>query len=80
MLVCEGVCGDMYAMMCMCVCRTSEFLWQEGHTAHSNETDAKDTALQALNMYRDMCKVHSYCTYSVMTVTLIPVYVCLYVM
>jgi prolyl-tRNA synthetase len=28
--------------------RTSEFLWQEGHTAHATEADARDYALQIL--------------------------------
>jgi prolyl-tRNA synthetase len=33
--------------------RTSEFLWQEGHTAHSNEEEARDYALRILNeVYR----------------------------
>lgn len=29
--------------------RTSEFLWQEGHTAHATEQDARDYALQILH-------------------------------
>jgi prolyl-tRNA synthetase len=29
--------------------RTSEFLWQEGHTAHATESDARAYALQILN-------------------------------
>src|SRR6202790_666605 len=33
--------------------RTSEFLWQEGHTAHATEGDARDYALRILNdVYR----------------------------
>ncbi|MEM7664482.1 MAG: proline--tRNA ligase [Pseudomonadota bacterium] len=32
--------------------RTSEFLWQEGHTAHANETEAKAETHRALEMYR----------------------------
>jgi len=32
--------------------RTSEFLWQEGHTAHLDRTDAMDETLRALEMYR----------------------------
>jgi prolyl-tRNA synthetase len=33
--------------------RTSEFLWQEGHTAHASEADARDYALRILNeVYR----------------------------
>jgi prolyl-tRNA synthetase len=33
--------------------RTSEFLWQEGHTAHENEEDARRESLQMLEIYRD---------------------------
>ncbi len=33
--------------------RTSEFLWQEGHTAHANEEDAEAETLQMLEVYRD---------------------------
>lgn len=33
--------------------RTSEFLWQEGHTAHSNEEEAEAETLQMLDVYRD---------------------------
>ncbi|MCJ2186350.1 proline--tRNA ligase [Novosphingobium beihaiensis] len=33
--------------------RTSEFLWQEGHTAHANRDDAMEETLRALEMYRD---------------------------
>ncbi len=32
--------------------RTSEFLWQEGHTAHIDATDAMAETLRALEMYR----------------------------
>ena len=32
--------------------RTSEFLWQEGHTAHANRDEAMDETLRALEMYR----------------------------
>lgn len=31
--------------------RTSEFLWQEGHTAHSSAEEARDFALQMLDVY-----------------------------
>ncbi|ACB84031.1 proline--tRNA ligase [Natranaerobius thermophilus] len=33
--------------------RTSEFLWQEGHTAHRTEEDAEEEALQMLDVYKD---------------------------
>ena len=32
--------------------RTSEFLWQEGHTAHRNIEDAEERTLQMLEVYR----------------------------
>jgi prolyl-tRNA synthetase len=32
--------------------RTSEFLWQEGHTAHADSDDAMAETLRALEMYR----------------------------
>ena len=32
--------------------RTSEFLWQEGHTAHADRDDAMRETLRALEMYR----------------------------
>jgi prolyl-tRNA synthetase len=36
--------------------RTSEFLWQEGHTAHANRDDAMAETLRALEMYRDFAE------------------------
>jgi len=33
--------------------RTSEFLWQEGHTVHETAEEAKDETLQMLYIYRD---------------------------
>ncbi|MBV9550750.1 MAG: proline--tRNA ligase [Alphaproteobacteria bacterium] len=32
--------------------RTTEFLWQEGHTAHANEAEARAETMQCLEMYR----------------------------
>jgi prolyl-tRNA synthetase len=32
--------------------RTSEFLWQEGHTAHATAEEARDETLQMLEVYR----------------------------
>ena len=32
--------------------RTSEFLWQEGHTAHADEAEAKEHTLTMLEVYR----------------------------
>ncbi len=33
--------------------RTSEFLWQEGHTAHETEEEARAETMQMLGIYRD---------------------------
>ncbi|EXX92220.1 proline--tRNA ligase, partial [Paenibacillus darwinianus] len=33
--------------------RTSEFLWQEGHTAHENEEEAREETMRMLDIYRD---------------------------
>ena len=33
--------------------RTTEFLWQEGHTAHATLQEATDMALEALELYKD---------------------------
>ena len=33
--------------------RTSEFLWQEGHTMHSTEEEAREETLQMLKVYED---------------------------
>lgn len=36
--------------------RGSEFLWQEGHTMHATEKEARDETLQMLNVYNDLGK------------------------
>src|SRR5579872_2702242 len=36
--------------------RTSEFLWQEGHTAHADADEAMAEALMILEMYRDFAE------------------------
>ncbi|MDE2437161.1 MAG: proline--tRNA ligase [Sphingomonadales bacterium] len=36
--------------------RTSEFLWQEGHTAHTDRADAMAETLRALEMYRSFAE------------------------
>jgi prolyl-tRNA synthetase len=33
--------------------RTTEFLWQEGHTAHETEAEAQDETLKILELYKD---------------------------
>ena len=34
--------------------RTSEFLWQEGHTAHSTATEAQEETLKILDIYKNV--------------------------
>ena len=36
--------------------RTSEFLWQEGHTAHATEKEARTEALKILSIYKDVAE------------------------
>ncbi|HIN09654.1 MAG TPA: proline--tRNA ligase [Phycisphaerales bacterium] len=36
--------------------RTTEFLWQEGHTAHATEQEAIDETLQILDIYADFAE------------------------
>jgi prolyl-tRNA synthetase len=36
--------------------RTSEFLWQEGHTAHIDEADARAETMRMLEVYRDFAE------------------------
>jgi prolyl-tRNA synthetase len=38
--------------------RTSEFLWQEGHTAHATEKEAIAEAEQMMNVYADFAENH----------------------
>jgi prolyl-tRNA synthetase len=33
--------------------RTTEFLWQEGHTAHATEQEAREEVLRMLEVYRE---------------------------
>jgi prolyl-tRNA synthetase len=35
--------------------RSSEFLWQEGHTAHATKEEAVETAREMLDAYADLC-------------------------
>ena len=34
--------------------RNSEFLWQEGHTAHVSEKEAEDQVIMILNIYKNL--------------------------
>src|SRR5512146_3366952 len=36
--------------------RTSEFLWQEGHTAHETEADAREETMRILEIYRSFAE------------------------
>jgi prolyl-tRNA synthetase len=36
--------------------RTSEFLWQEGHTAHATEAEAHEEVLRMLDVYREVAE------------------------
>jgi prolyl-tRNA synthetase len=38
--------------------RTSEFLWQEGHTAHASPEEAMDRTLQMLDIYGKLARDH----------------------
>lgn len=38
--------------------RTSEFLWQEGHTCHSTWQEAEDEVLQMLGVYKEIIEEH----------------------
>lgn len=38
--------------------RTSEFLWQEGHTAHATEKEALEEAEQMMHVYADFAENH----------------------
>src|SRR5512142_407731 len=36
--------------------RTTEFLWQEGHTAHETDVEAEEETLKILDLYADVCE------------------------
>jgi len=36
--------------------RTTEFLWQEGHTAHADEKDAREETMRMLGVYADFAR------------------------
>lgn len=36
--------------------RSAEFLWQEGHTAHATQEEARQRTIQMLNVYADFCE------------------------
>src|SRR5262249_31541685 len=46
----NGVLWETCTRPCL---RTTEFLWQEGHTAHETETEAEEEALKILALYKE---------------------------
>jgi len=36
--------------------RTTEFLWQEGHTAHATQKEAEKETIKMLNVYEEFCR------------------------
>ena len=36
--------------------RTTEFLWQEGHTCHETAEEAQEETLKILDMYKEFCR------------------------
>ena len=36
--------------------RTTEFLWQEGHTVHANEAEAREETMRMLDVYADFAE------------------------
>ena len=38
--------------------RTSEFLWQEGHTAHETEAEAMEETMRILDIYAEFAEKH----------------------
>lgn len=36
--------------------RTSEFLWQEGHTCHRTDSEAQEETMRMLEVYREFCE------------------------
>src|SRR6188768_546580 len=38
--------------------RTTEFLWQEGHTVHANEAEAREETMRMLDVYADFAENH----------------------
>lgn len=56
-LLCNQWCNVMrWEMRTRLFLRTSEFLWQEGHTAHATREEAEARAKQMLDVYSDFAK------------------------
>ena len=56
-IVCNQWCNVMrWEMRTRMFLRTSEFLWQEGHTAHATAEEAEDRTIQMINVYADFAR------------------------
>ena len=56
-ILCNQWCNVMrWEMRTRPFLRTSEFLWQEGHTLHETEAEAREETLHQLEVYADMCE------------------------
>lgn len=56
-ILCNQWCNVMrWEMRTRLFLRTAEFLWQEGHTAHSTKEEAEDFARQMLDVYADFAE------------------------
>ena len=56
-VLCNQWCNVMrWEMLTRLFLRTSEFLWQEGHTAHATREEAEERARQMLDVYADFAR------------------------
>ena len=56
-VLCNQWCNVMrWEMRTRLFLRTSEFLWQEGHTAHATRVEAEERARQMLDVYADFAR------------------------
>lgn len=56
-IVCNQWCNVMrWEMRTRMFLRTSEFLWQEGHTAHATAEEAEARTIQMINVYADFAR------------------------
>lgn len=56
-IICNQWCNVMrWEMRTRLFLRTSEFLWQEGHTAHATREEAEERAKQMLHVYADFAE------------------------
>lgn len=56
-ILCNQWCNVMrWEMRTRLFLRTSEFLWQEGHTAHATREEAEERTKQMLNVYHDFAR------------------------